>query len=257
VLKTKNLTIGYLNNQGQKTILAQQVKLSISQNQLTAIIGPNGAGKSTLLNTLAGQLSPLNGSISVLGNSFKNLSPSQRAKLLSIVLTKKEYSDHLSVQEFVELGRFPYTGWLGQIQTNDQHKITQAIEATKLESLIHEKCGTLSDGERQRVSIARALAQDTAFILMDEPTTHLDLVHKAQTLLLLNNLSKHHDKGVIFSTHDVGMALKMADTIICVTPGQITSGTPKQLIDSGTISQLFDSSIIQFDPSSQQFSILD
>ena len=257
MLKIENLTIGYLSDRGQKNILADRVNFSIGQNQLTAIIGPNGAGKSTLLNTLAGQLSPLNGSISLLGQSFKNLNPLQKAKLLAIVLTKKEYSNHLSVQEFVELGRFPYTNWLGRINATDQHIITRAIKATQLDSLMDQKCGTLSDGQRQRVSIARALAQDTAFILLDEPTTHLDLAHKAQTVMLLKNLSKQHNKGVIFSTHDIAMALKMADYIICVTPGLVITGTPDQLTESGAIAELFDSNIVQFDPNSRQFSILD
>lgn len=257
MLRAKDISIGYNKGTKRPLVLAKEINLSLLPGQLTAVIGPNGSGKSTLLNTLSGQLEALAGSIEIQGNTFKSLSSLAQSQYLALVLTKKEFSQHLSVLEFIELGRIPYTNWLGTLSPADHQAVQGALEATNLKDLIDEKCGTLSDGQMQRVAIARALAQDTPIILLDEPTTHLDLVNKAQTLKLLKTLAQDHKKAVAYSTHDIDLALDLADQIVCVHSGQINSGAAQEIIDMGIISQMFQSDLVRFDHKTRRFSISD
>ena len=257
MLKAKNISIGYREGTKQSILLAKDVNLALVPGQLTAVIGPNGSGKSTLLNTLSGQIAPLSGQIEVDNQALISLTHWAQSKYLALVLTKKEFSQHLSVLEFIELGRIPHTNWLGSLSTEDHQAVQYAVHATNLSDLIDQKCGTLSDGQMQRVSIARALAQDTPVILLDEPTTHLDLVNKAQTLKLLRSLAKEHAKAVAYSTHDTELALDLADQIICVHSGQIITGNTQDLIDSGVIKEMFHSDLVRFDNKTRRFSISD
>lgn len=257
MLKTKNISIGYNKGAEDSVILAKEVNLNLFPGQLTAVIGPNGSGKSTLLNTLSGQLKPLTGSVLIQSQNIEEFSHWERSKYLALVLTKKEFSQHLSVAEFVALGRVPYTNWLGTLSVEDHLSIEQAIEATNLSELLDKKCGTLSDGQMQRVSIARALAQDTPIILLDEPTTHLDLVNKAQTLKLLKTLAQEHKKSVAYATHDIDLALDLADQIISVYGGRINTGSTQEIIDQGIIGEMFQSDLVRFDHKTRRFSISD
>jgi len=257
MLRAKDISIGYNGGAKHPLVLAQHINLELVPGQLTAIIGPNGSGKSTLLNTLSGQLNPLAGTVEIQGQPIVKLSNFAQAKNLALVLTKKEFSQHLSVLEFIELGRTPYTNWFGSLSAQDHQAVEAAITATQLKPLMDQKCGTLSDGQMQRVAIGRALAQDTPTVLLDEPTTHLDLAHKAQTLKLLKSLTKDHQKAVAYSTHDIDLALDIADQIICIHSGHINIGTPQEIIDSGIISQMFQSDLVRFDNKTRRFSISD
>ncbi len=257
MLKATDITMGYNKGAKQPIVLAQHINLSLKPRQLTAIIGPNGSGKSTLLNTLSGQLTPLAGIIEIQNQPLQSLSSFEQSKYISLVLTKKEFSQHLSVIEFIELGRIPYTNWLGTLGPEDHQAVQNALNATNLNDLCHQKCGTLSDGQMQRVAIARALAQDTPIILLDEPTTHLDFAHKAQTLKLLKSLTQNHQKAVAYSTHDIDLALDLADQIICVNSGHLNTGTAQEIIDKGIISQIFESDLVRFDNKTKRFSISD
>ena len=257
MLTTKNISIGYNKGAEDPVVLAKEVKLNLIPGQLNAVIGPNGSGKSTLLNTLSGQLKPLTGSVLIQKQNIEKLSHWERSKYLALVLTKKEFSQHLSVAEFVTLGRVPYTNWLGTLSVQDHLAVEHAIEATNLRELFDKKCGTLSDGQMQRVSIARALAQDTPIILLDEPTTHLDLVNKAQTLKLLKTLAQEFKKAVAYATHDIDLALDLADQIISVHGGQINTGSPQEIIDKGIIEDMFQSNLVRFDNKTRRFSISD
>ena len=257
MLTASNISIGYNIKSKKPLILAEEVNFTLVPGQLTAIVGPNGSGKSTLLNTLSGQLAPLEGTILIDNKPIAHISHFIQSKYLALVLTKKEFSQHLSVLEFVRLGRIPYTNWLGSLGPEDHQVVAQAIESTHLTDLLNKKCGTLSDGQMQRVAVARALAQDTPLILLDEPTTHLDLVHKAQTLRLLKNMAQHHNKAVAFSTHDIELALDLADQMICVSERTITTGSPNNLIDAGVINAIFQSDLVRFDRETKRFSITD
>ena len=257
MLTASNISIGYNKQSTKPLILAEGVNFTLVPGQLTAIIGPNGSGKSTLLNTLSGQLAPIDGTILIDNQPLAEVSHFIQSKYLALVLTKKEFSQHLSVFEFVRLGRIPYTNWLGSLGPDDHHAVARAIESTQLTELLNQKCGTLSDGQMQRVAIARALAQDTPIILLDEPTTHLDLVHKAQTLRLLKNMAQHHNKAIAFSTHDIELALDLADQMICVTERTITMGSPDELINNGVMDKIFQSDLVRFDRKSKRFSITD
>lgn len=257
MLRAKDISIGYNSGTKHPLVLAEHINLNLVPGQLTAIIGPNGSGKSTLLNTLSGQLAPLAGIVEIQGQAILKLSNFAQAKTLALVLTKKEFSQHLSVLEFLELGRTPYTNWLGRLSAEDHQAVALAIKATQLTPLLDQKCGTLSDGQMQRVAIGRALAQDTPTVLLDEPTTHLDLAHKAQTLKLLKSLAKDHQKAVAYSTHDIDLALDIADQIICIHSGHINIGTPQEIIDSGIIGQMFQSDLVRFDNKTRRFSISD
>lgn len=257
MLRAKDISIGYNKGAKEPVVLAREVNLNLAPGQLTAIIGPNGSGKSTLLNTLSGQLAPLDGAVCIENQPIEKLSIWEQSKYLALVLTKKEFSQHLSVLEFIELGRIPYTNWLGSLSAQDQQAVKRAIDTTHLDDLMDQKCGTLSDGQMQRVSIARALAQDTPIILLDEPTTHLDLVNKAQTLKLLKNLAQEHQKAVAYATHDIDLALDLADQIICVYSGRIISGTAQEIIEKEIIDGMFQSDLVRFDNKTRRFSISD
>jgi iron complex transport system ATP-binding protein len=257
VLTARNISIGYNQKSKLPLILAKQINLDLIPGQLTAIIGQNGSGKSTLLRTLSGQLEPNEGALLLNGQAYNELSPIIRSKYLAVVLTKKEFSGHLSVLEFVRLGRIPHTDWLGNLTSKDHQAVRQAINATHLTELVNQKCGTLSDGQMQRVSIARALAQDTPIVLLDEPTTHLDLVNKAETLKLLTAMAHEYDKSVTYATHDIELALDIADQIICIHNHTVIAGSPKDIINNGVIEDLFQSDLVRFDAKSKRFSITD
>lgn len=257
MLRAKNISIGYKVSSTQPVVLAQHIDLNLNQGTLTAVIGPNGSGKSTLLNTLSGQLKPLFGSVNIQDQVLEHRSDRDLSKYLALVLTKKEFSQHLSVLEFIELGRIPHTNWLGTLNSDDHLAVQKALEATHLRDLVDQKCGTLSDGQMQRVAIARALAQDTPIVLLDEPTTHLDLVNKAQTLRLLKSLAKDHKKAVAYATHDIDLALDLADQIVAVHSGQVAIGTPQEIIDKGVIDIMFQSDLVSFDHKTRRFSISD
>ena len=172
-----------------------------------------------------------------------------------MVLTEKLPPSNLTVWELVALGRQPYTNWIGQLTEQDQQAINNALIATDLIGIKHQKHYTLSDGQLQKALIARALAQETPLIVLDEPTTHLDLVHKVKLLKLLKNLCLHQGKCILFSTHDIEMALAICDELIVMTPEQVVQGTPEKLIETGLIADLFTDDAIQFDPASKKFNL--
>lgn len=222
---------------------------------LTAIIGINGVGKSTLLRTLAGLQPLLSGSIEILGVDSENLSPKQQAKQLSVVLTNPPASRNLSVRELIALGRHPYTNWLGQLSDSDQQSIADALQQTALEPLAHHACHSLSDGQLQRVLIARALAQQTPLVLLDEPTSHLDLHHKVRILKLLRDISQQPGKAVVFTTHEIDLALQLCTHMLVLFPDNYAFGTPQELIKSKVLESLFPSDSVTFDTMQQRFNI--
>lgn len=255
ILTTENLSIGYPSKKGDACI-ASGIHLALPQGQLVGLIGINGAGKSTLLRTLSGLQSPLSGNITLNKTFLTSTPPQELAQQLSVVLTGQSVSKNLTVSELVSLGRQPYTNWLGSLSDTDINIITKALKATDTDTLKDKKCYELSDGQLQRVLIARALAQDTNVIILDEPMTHLDLHHKAAILKLLTQISHEQQKTVLFSTHDIELVLPLCDQMIILQEGSAIMNSPKQLIDEGVFDTLFPSDNVTFDPNSGRFTIL-
>lgn len=254
VISTKDLSIGYRNKSGV-TCIAKAIELEISQGELVGLIGVNGVGKSTLLRSLSGVQPSLNGEISILDRKLNKLTPEELAKTISVVLTEQPISKNLSVSELIALGRQPYTNWIGSLSIDDKQKIQSSIALVNIESLKDKRCFELSDGQLQKVLIARALAQDTPLIILDEPTTHLDLYHQAYVLKLLKRLTLNTNKSILFSTHEINLALQLCDKIIIMEKDKVSYGSPKELIAKNSFSNIFPSDLIYFDKESISFKI--
>jgi len=212
VLSAKDLSIGYTSKK-QLNIIASDITMQLEKGNLIGLIGINGSGKSTLLRTLSGLQIPLSGKVMLENKSLSEFAPLELATKLSVVLTKQGISKNLSVSELIALGRQPYTNWIGTLSEKDKDTVVKALHLTETYELKDKKCYELSDGQLQRVLIARALAQDTKIILLDEPMTHLDLHHKAALLKLLVKITQEQKKTIVFSTHDIEYALKICDKI--------------------------------------------
>ena len=254
LLSTKGLEVGYSTRSGKRVIVSD-ISISLHQGELVGVIGINGSGKSTLLRTLAGLQPALGGKITLAGNVLSTLKQEELATKLSVVLTNQAISKNLLVAELVSLGRQPYANWLGALTAKDQEAITEALEVTDCLHLSDKKCYELSDGQLQRVLIARAIAQDTPIIILDEPLSHLDLHHKAAILKLLKTLSQTHHKTVIFSAHDIEHMIPLCDTMLVLKEGHCISGTPQAHINNKTLHGLFPSEHITFDERTGRFSI--
>ena len=254
LLKCEALSVGYTSSSLEKPIV-EDANLQLKPGMFTTLVGINGSGKSTLLRSLAGLQKPLSGSVILNDNPLTKLSTDARSKSISVVLTGQQISKNLSVLELVTLGRQPYTNWLGKLSTHDKEHIDQAIASTQLEALQHTPCYALSDGQFQRALIARALAQDTPIIMLDEPTTHLDLHHKASIFTLLSEIAHKHHKTVLCTTHDIELVLSLCDEMIVIQNKKAQQNTPQQLIADGVFNQLFPSNRIGFDQNSRRFFI--
>ena len=254
ILLTSNLSIGYQSKKGKNTI-AQNLNLKLEQGQLVSLVGGNGIGKSTLLRTLTGIQKPLAGIVILNEKDIFSYEALKLAQNLSLVLTEKLPPSNLTVFELVALGRQPYTNWLGKLSEEDLEKINQAIALTHIEHLIDKKHHEISDGQLQIVLIARALAQDTPLIILDEPTTHLDLHHKVSVFKLLKKLSQETNKCILFSTHDIDLAIQLSDEMIVMTEGSVVQDSPCNLISKGIFSTLFKDEKIVFDADKGKFII--
>ncbi|MGB1269112.1 MAG: ABC transporter ATP-binding protein [Flavobacteriaceae bacterium] len=254
VLKVANLAIGYHSNKHKITV-AENINFELKKGELIGLVGANGIGKSTLLKTLSKSQKILEGAVFVNGKSLNTISNIDLAKMLSVVLTENVSQTNLSVQELIALGRQPYTNWLGRLSEDDKIKTQQAIEAIKISDLIHKNCHELSDGQTQKVMLARALAQDTDIIVLDEPTTHLDLYHKVSVLKLLQQLVKTTQKTIFFSTHEINVTLSLCDKLVVMKSSGTQFGTPEELISRNAFDDLFPDDLVAFDTKSATFKI--
>lgn len=257
MIKLQNVSIGYPENKG-RVVVQKNLDLSATEGELIALIGPNGCGKSTLLRSMACLQPLLNGSIFIDNLNIHDLTTRKRAKLISVVLTEHESVASFTVRELVSIGRDPYTGWLGSLSPNDVDIINRAMVMTKTGLFERRNIHELSDGERQRVFIARALAQDTKVILLDEPTSHLDLPNRINILRLLRNLARDTGKIIIISTHELETAMQVADKLWLMRKDEgVTIGTPEDLILNGKLNETFtdNSSSYSFDNLSGGFVI--
>ena len=254
ILSTSNLSIGYQSKKEKNTI-AENLNLTFEEGKLISLVGGNGIGKSTLLRTITGIQKPIAGTVMLKEKEIHNYESLALAQNLSLVLTEKLPPSNLSVFELIALGRQPYTNWLGKLSAEDLEKINQAITLTHIEHLIDKKHHEISDGQLQIVLIARALAQDTPLIILDEPTTHLDLFHKVSIFKLLKKLSQETNKCILFSTHDIDLAIQLSDEMIVMTESSVEQDQPCNLITKGIFNTLFKDSSITFDGEKGKFII--
>jgi len=250
IINIENLSIGYNN-----IPLVKEINISSSSNKLIALIGRNGKGKSTLLKTISGLLTPIEGNIIFNAKNINNLKDKARAKLLSIVLSKSDNLGNITVNEFVAYGRYPYTNWLNIQQKQDLNIIKNAMQLCGVNELNKRYYHELSDGERQKVNVARVLAQNTPFIILDEPTAHLDLINKVEILKLLQKLANNHNKMVIISTHQIGLALQLCDEIWLLDDKKIKIRTPQDLLKNNELNVLFGNKDIAFNPTKKGFEV--
>jgi iron complex transport system ATP-binding protein len=254
LLTAEGLTIGYRTSNRATKAIAGPLSLALHAGELVCLLGPNGAGKSTLMRTLAGLQPPLAGRLDLGGTPLADLGAGARARQLSIVLTDRVEASGLTVLELVRLGRHPHTGWLGGLSAHDEAQVHAALAATGTEAFAPRLIGELSDGERQKVLLARALAQDTPVVLLDEPTAHLDLPNRVSLMRLLHRLARQTGKAILLSTHELDLALQAADRIwLLPADGRLHAGAPEDLVLSGTFAAAFARDGLVFDPATGTF----
>lgn len=247
-IQLKNLGIGYPTKHGVRTV-AEGIDGTIRSGELTCLLGANGVGKSTLLRTLSAFQPKIKGNVFIEGREISDYSDKKLSKLIGVVLTEKPDVRNMRVRELVSLGRSPYTGFWGTYSKEDLRIVDEAISLVGIDSLSGRMVHTLSDGERQKVMIAKALAQQTPVIYLDEPTAFLDYPSKVEVLQLLRRISKEAEKTIFLSTHDVELALQLADTVWLMTrEGGMTIGTPLQLAQQGALGRFIEREGITFDP---------
>jgi iron complex transport system ATP-binding protein len=255
ILKASDISIGYSNKKGN-TLISENINLTLEKGKLISLIGANGIGKSTLLRTITGIQKTLSGTVLLNGQNIHKLDSLTLAQNLSVVLTEKLPPSNLTVFELIALGRQPYTNWIGKLTKSDIAKVNEAMELTKISHLAAKKHYEISDGQLQKVLIARALAQDTPLIILDEPTTHLDLLHKVALFKLLKKLTQETQKCILFSTHDIDMAIQLSDEMIIMTPETVIQDEPCNFISKGSFNTLFKDEHIVFDSQKGKFIIV-
>jgi len=255
ILTTQHLTIGY-SKKGKIDVIQSELNLELRSGELVCLIGPNGSGKSTLLRTLTGLQKPLSGKTLIDGKEISKLKQREKALLISLVLTERVDIENATVYNLVSLGRHPHSNWWGNITNEDDVIICEAIEMVHLEHKMHTNINELSDGERQRAMIAKALAQDTPIIMLDEPTAHLDLPNRVEIMLLLHKLAHKTDKSILLSTHELDLALQAADRIWLISSDcGVESGVPEDLVFNGSFNQAFESKAYYFNAANGNFSM--
>ncbi|MFE3555506.1 ABC transporter ATP-binding protein [Streptomyces sp. NPDC059193] len=259
-LATQGLAVGYRTRsprrRGAGRAVLSALDLQARAGELTVLLGPNGAGKSTLLRTLCGLLPPLDGRIRIGGADLAHQPPAALARRLAVVLTDRVDPGLLSVRELAGLGRHPHTGFTGRLTAADHAAVDWSLKAVGAEHLADRPAAELSDGERQRVLTARALAQEPEVVLLDEPTAFLDVPSRVALTVLLRDLARDKGLTVVVSTHDLELALRVADAVWLVDRGsRVHAGAPEDLIRSGAVAAAFDADHLAFDPVSGSFGL--
>ncbi|MEF9986068.1 MAG: ABC transporter ATP-binding protein [Bacteroidales bacterium] len=247
-IKARELSIGYQLRHQHNKILHTNLNLDLYPGEVTCLLGLNGAGKSTLLRTLCGFQPSLGGKIEILGNPLTGYSQRDFSLSIGVVLTEKTNAGGITVYELVSLGRHPYTGFFGQLRTTDHNIIQQSLEAAGISHKAHNYVSELSDGERQKAMIAKALAQQCPIIILDEPTAFLDVTSRIETMVLLRKLATEQGKSILLSTHDLDLAIQMGDCLwLQKRDAMMCCGTPEDLILGGILEKFFNRQEITFD----------
>ncbi len=255
VLHATDLTVGYRRGNRVTPILAD-FDQRLYAGEVVCLIGPNGAGKSTLLRTLAGMQFPLSGQVILAGEDVHLMPAQKRARSLAIVLSRRVEVGTLTAREVVALGRQPYTGWWGRLSSRDWDLVDEALSAVGASDLANRDVSTLSDGEWQKIMIARALAQEPHVMILDEPTAFLDVHHRAEIMALLRSLAHDRGRAVLLSTHDLDLALHTADRLWAITPDKtVYTGAPEDLVLDGVLERTFPSRHVIFDVTSGTFRV--
>ena len=245
----KGLSIGYRTKNGVRMV-AEGIDAAIRSGELTCLLGANGVGKSTLLRTLSAFQPKLDGEILIAGKEIEAYTDKELSQTIGVVLTEKPDIRNMTVRELVALGRSPYTGFWGTLHDEDWQVVDEAIDAVRISSLRERMVHTLSDGERQKVMIAKALAQQTPVIFLDEPTAFLDFPSKVEMMQLLRRLAVEQQKTIFLSTHDVELALQLADRLWVMASDGLHVGTPKELAVNGVLGRFIEHDGIRFDSQS-------
>ena len=273
-IETHNLATGY------DSPLYRGLNFTLGQGELVCLLGLNGAGKSTLLKTLCGFLPPLDGEMRIMGNVVKasltvqrqktGFRPEDLSKVMGIVLTDKISAGGVTVRELVSMGRYPHTGFFGRLTDDDLRIVDKSLEAVGMEALQGKQLAELSDGERQKAFIAKALAQECPIIILDEPTAFLDITSRMEMMVMLRHLADREHKAILVSTHDLDTALQSAHTLwlmdkghgdagaggsVAAESGTVRCGTPDGLTDDGTLEAFFSRSSLRFDPSTRRLTV--
>lgn len=256
MIALSHLTIGYAGSRRHgASVVASGLCAEALPGRLTCLMGRNGSGKSTLLRTVARSLPPLAGTVEVEGRSVDSYTAAQYARTVSVVLTVRPQGSNITVEELVALGRTPYTGFWGALGAADRRAVAEAMQLTGTVPLARRAVATLSDGERQKVMVAKALAQQTPVMLLDEPTAFLDFPSKVELMLLLRRLARTQHKTVLLSTHDLEVALQTADDLWLLSSGKLTTGTPRQLAASGAVQRYIARPDVTLDADTMQWRI--
>lgn len=250
ILQTRALSIGY-----HERVVAEHLTLSLQRGELVCLLGPNGAGKSTLMRTLAGMQKPLGGQVLLAEQDVHHLKGRDLAQRLSIVLTERPNVGLLNGYALVALGRHPYTDWTGKLSRYDEAVVRWAVDAVNAGDIAGQPINEMSDGQRQKFMIARALAQESDLILLDEPTAYLDLPRRVEIMQLLRHLAHETGRAILLSTHDLDLALRSADSLWLMSEGVIQSGTPEDLVLNGAFESAFAGDGIQFDRRTGSFTV--
>ena len=252
-LSTNNLSIGY-NTKGRPTVILNNLNLNLHRGSLVALLGANGAGKSTLLRTITAVQPPLEGTVEIAGVDIFKLTQRERSRLIGIVNTDRVMAGGLTVNELVSLGRQPYTGFLGRLCSHDKEIVEQALHDAGIAHKADCYVSQLSDGERQKAMIAKALAQKTPIIILDEPTAFLDVASRFETMRLLHDLAHNSGMTILLSSHDISQSLLLADYVWAITSDRLMAeGNTEDLILNGTIDRLFSSQALRFNRLTSDF----
>ena len=255
VLQLKGLTTGY-TAKSKRTVVTAGINAELYKGELVCLIGPNGAGKSTLMRTISGSQKPLEGEVFLEGTDIYGIPPRQLAKKLSLVLTERVNAGMLSAYEVVALGRYPHTSWSGKLSSRDHEIIQEAIAMAGATELAERSLSELSDGERQKIMVARAFAQEPEVMILDEVTAFLDLPRRVEVMKLLKNMANQSGKCILLSTHDMDLALRGADRIwLLPKGGDLHIGSPEDLVLDGSFEAAFQSEGVSFDLESGSFKI--
>ena len=239
----KNLLVGYNKSENK----FPKISSHVNHSELIILLGRNGVGKSTLLRTIAGLQSPVSGELTVMGHSIDSYSQKEKASLISFVSTERLSVTNLSVYNLVSLGRYSYTNWLGTLSNEDETYVVKSMQMAGIYHLAEKNVNEISDGEMQRVMIARTLAQKTPIIILDEPTSFLDLPNKFEILLLLRNLAWSEGKTIILSTHDLEIAMRLADNMWIMTKEGLKQGAPEDFALHNNLQDIFEDTNISYD----------
>jgi iron complex transport system ATP-binding protein len=255
-LRAIDLSVGYRSRRVRRVVL-EHLNVYVRSGELVCLLGPNGIGKSTLLRTLARMQPAMSGCIELGGCDLRRLHQMDLARRLGVVLTERPIVGALTAAQVVEFGRYPHSGWFGTLTERDHEVVRRAIEAVGAQHLANCDYSKLSDGERQRILIARALAQEPLMLLLDEPTAFLDVPSRVELMGLLRRLARDEHLAVVASTHDLELALRTADTLWLITPdGRLHAGAPEDVVVDGRIEEAFRGETIRFSPEEQTFRLV-